>query len=390
MNLLAVTYVVPHPDAVSGASLVMFGQLKALAARHEVTLLAFAAAEKQERRAVAHLRSLGITVHELGGRWPSALIRWKRRGEHALRRLRHSPPAHSMTRIDPRMQHRIDRLLERQQFDLVHVESIGFGNYRFGPLVPSVLTEHEVGRVHEKRGIHWRAFQPTIWKQFDRIQVFTSRDAETVRMLVPELADRVRVNPFGIDIGMQVDPRREDPNSIVFVGGFRHLPNVDAASWLAAEIMPLLRSLHAGVRAIIVGSHPPDEVRALAGRDIDVMADVPAVEPFLEKAAVVVAPVRQGGGMRLKVLQAMAMGKAVVTTSIGAEGVAAFTERPLTIADDAQRFAGETAALLADIEKRRRLGEQARAFVQAHHTWEAYTERLEAIYAQVAPRRASR
>lgn len=94
--------------------------------------------------------------------------------------------------------------------------------------------------------------------------------------------------------------------------------------------------------------------------------------------------------MRVKVLQAMAMGKAVVTTPVGAEGLADVPDRPLVIAQDAQHFARETAALLADAEKRRRLGRRARAFVQTHHTWAAYVERLEAVYAEVAPNQTNR
>jgi glycosyltransferase involved in cell wall biosynthesis len=297
---------------------------------------------------------------------------------------------HSMTRIDPRMQGRINRLIAQQRFDLVHVESIGFGNYSFGSHLPSVLTEHEVGR-RQKGALHdkWTR-QPSIWKQFDRIQVFTPRDADTLRARAPELADRVRVNPFGIDIPPEADPQREHPNTIAFVGGFRHWPNVDAAQRLATEIMPLLRTMSPGVRASIVGSHPPEKVRALACDDIVVAVDVPEVAPFLEQAAVVVAPLHTGGGMRVKVLQAMAMGKAVVTTPIGAEGITEAPDRPLIVADDAQHFARETAALLADAEKRRRLGRRARAFVQAHHTWAAYVERLEAIYAEVAPNQTVR
>ena len=297
---------------------------------------------------------------------------------------------HSMTHIDPRMQGRIDRLIAQQRFDLVHVESIGFGNYNFGSHLPSVLTEHEVGRRQDAALHDERTRQPSTWKQFDRIQVFTPRDAGALRLRAPELAARVRVNPFGIDIPPKADPEREHPNTVVFVGGFRHRPNVHAAQWLVTEIMPLLRTMSPGVRASIVGSHPPENVRALACEDIVVAADVPSIAPFLEHAAVVVAPLHTGGGMRVKVLQAMAVGKAVVTTPIGAEGVTEAPDRPLIVADDAQHFARETAALLADAEKRRQLGQRARAFVQAHHTWAAYVERLEAIYAEVVPNHAVR
>jgi glycosyltransferase involved in cell wall biosynthesis len=145
--------------------------------------------------------------------------------------------------------------------------------------------------------------------------------------------------------------------------------------------MPVIRARRAGVRLTIVGSHPPREVRALARDNVVVTGRVPAVEPYLEQAAVVVAPVRMGGGMRLKVLQAMALGKAVVTTSIGAEGLAVGADRPpLAIADETAGFAGAVTRLLADEAERRVLGQSARAFVAANHSWSAYAERLEAMY----------
>jgi glycosyltransferase involved in cell wall biosynthesis len=112
---------------------------------------------------------------------------------------------------------------------------------------------------------------------------------------------------------------------------------------------------------------------------------VPEVEPWLEQAAVVLAPVRIGGGMRTKVLQGMAMGKAVVTTPLGAEGLSTVDgQPPLAIAQDAASLARVTAALLASARERRVLGARARAFVAKHFSAEAYVRRLEAIYAELA------
>src|SRR5207248_11047683 len=116
---------------------------------------------------------------------------------------------------------------------------------------------------------------------------------------------------------------------------------------------------------------------------------VPTVEPSLAGAAVVLAPLRTGGGMRLKVLQAMAHGKAVVTTPLGAEGLAvAGCEPPLVIARDAEELAHGTAELLGAGAARRRLGAAARAFVARHHGWSAYRERLETLYQELAAERA--
>jgi hypothetical protein len=116
------------------------------------------------------------------------------------------------------MQHLLDRLLGQQQFDLVQVEDIGLGIYRYQKQVPSVLTDHEVLTSDLNDHHDWQRFQPAIWGQFDRIQVFTPRDAAAVRTIAPDLADRVRINPFGVDIPPEPDPHQEEPDTVVFVG----------------------------------------------------------------------------------------------------------------------------------------------------------------------------
>jgi len=122
-------------------------------------------------------------------------------------------------------------------------------------------------------------------------------------------------------------------------------------------------------------------VLELAGPRVEVVPDAPSIEPHLEQAAVVLAPVRTGGGMRMKVLQAMASGKAVVTTSRGTEGYTGFgAEPPLVVADDAAGLAEESASLLADSPRRRGLGERAREFALRHHSPQAWAERLEGVY----------
>lgn len=386
MNILFVTFLVPHAQALSGAAVVIHGELTTLAARHKVTLVTVAAADAAESAALNDLRTSGVSVHEVGGSLPTSLIRWKRRLEQTLGQLRGGRPL-SARFSDPRIQRLVDRLLGRQPFDLLQVENIGLGRYRFQPGVPSVLTEHEVGRFSSDGRYDWEREDSTIWREFDRIQVFTSRDAAEIGRVAPELAERVRVNPFGIDVPPEIDRAKEDSSAVAFVGGFTHGPNVDAALWLASEIMPRLRGLCPGARLFLVGRNPPRSVRALASDDTIVTGQVPAIEPYLERATVVIAPVRTGGGMRVKVLQAMALGKAVVTTPLGAEGVdLARGEPPVAVASSAEEIAAVTAMLLANRDARVTLGERARAFVAEHHPWSAHRRRLEAIYSELISR----
>jgi glycosyltransferase involved in cell wall biosynthesis len=237
----------------------------------------------------------------------------------------------------------------------------------------------------------WQRYQRRIWGRFDRIQVFTERDADAVRLVAPALADRVRVNPFAVDLPSPCDPGREDEGSLLFVGNFTHPPNVDAARTLVQEIMPLLRERIPNLSLVIAGIHPPATLLALADRDVRVMGFVPDLDPLIDRAAVVIAPIRTGGGMRMKVLHSMAKGKAVVTTPRGAEGLTALTpDPPVAIGETSQTLADAIVDLLHHDEARRALGRRARSFVVAHFGPDAYARRLEAIYAELMPASSAR
>ena len=235
----------------------------------------------------------------------------------------------------------------------------------------------------------WTGFQRRAWRGFDRIQVFSGRDAEAIASLVPEVADRVRVNPFGLVLPPPADPALEVPGTVLFVGNFAHPPNRDAAIWLAGEIMPRVRARCPEATLRIVGTAPPPEVRELVGPGVELFADAPSVRPHIEAAAVVLAPVRTGGGMRMKVLQAIGAGKAVVTTARGTEGYTDFGEEPpLVVADGGEEIAAATAALLADDGRRLALGERARSFAERHHSPAAWAERLTAVYEEARAARS--
>ena len=150
--------------------------------------------------------------------------------------------------------------------------------------------------------------------------MFSRRDGEAIAESVPDVVARIRVNPFGIVLPERADRSLEVPGTMLFVGNFAHPPNRDAAIWLAREILPAVVARCPDARLRVVGAEAPAEVLALAGEHVEVFADAPSVSPHLDRAALVLAPVRSGGGMRMKVLEAIATGKAVLTTPRGAEG----------------------------------------------------------------------
>jgi len=271
--------------------------------------------------------------------------------------------------------------------------------FRYPAGVPTVFTYHEVlqprpvqwnpgpprrwpGWAFGELDWHrWSRFQLETWHRFDLMQVFSQRDADAVAALAPDVAPRVRVDPFGLVLPPVADPDRQLAGTVLFVGNFAHPPNRDAAIWLAREIMPAVWEQRPEARLRIVGTAPGPEVRDLAGPRVELVADAPSVLTHLEEAAVVMAPVRTGGGMRMKVLQAMSAGKAVVTTSRGTEGYTGFAEQPpLAVADSEAEIAAATVALLGDDRRRLALGASARAFAERHYSPEAWAERLTAVY----------
>ncbi|HET9185813.1 MAG TPA: glycosyltransferase, partial [Solirubrobacterales bacterium] len=341
-----------------------------------------------------------VEVHAADRRRPAPGRRRRRRQLRLATTWARGPwPWRTVWYADPGIQAILDRLGAGRDFDVVAIEDSAMSVFRYPAGLPSVFTHHEVlrprpltpppaaprrwpgwafGEIDWRR---WAGFQRQAWNRFDLVEVFSRRDADTLAELAPEVAPRVRVDPFGLVLPPAADPAREVAGTVLFVGHFAHSPNRDAAHWLAGEIMPAVRARAPEARLRIVGSEPPPEIRALAGPHVEVVADAPSVLPHLEEAAVVLAPVRTGGGMRMKVLQAMAAGKAVVTTGRGREGYDCFGEEPpLAVADEESGIAATTAALLADDEGRRELGARARGFAERHLGPDPWARRMTAVY----------
>lgn len=399
-----VTPMLPYPETPSAGPLGMYGTLSLLREQHQVTLATFAGPDHAEQAAIERLRASGVDLHAIWRMAPAGMARWQWRWRLGRGWLRGTRPLRALEFADRTMQQLLNRLLADRRFDLIQIEDNAMAGYDYKLGIPTVLTEHEVRYYAERRGDddasahrstpqqlfaagerrRWRRYQAAVWQRFDRVQVFTPRDAAAICAIAPAVAPRLRVNPFGVALPPGTDQSCTVDNTIVFVGGFNHWPNVDAALWLGNEIMPLLRASRPGVHLSIVGSQPPPSVRQLAATDITVTGRVPSVEPYLKQAALVLAPLRSGGGMRMKVLQAMALGKAVVTTPLGAEGLAvAGHATPLVIAESALEIADKVAHLLAAPDQRRTLECQARAFVEEHHSLAAYGRRLAEIYDQL-------
>jgi glycosyltransferase involved in cell wall biosynthesis len=405
VKILLITPMPPRPEAPGAIPLVLWAQLSGLVRRHDVTLVTFVGPEPGERWAVEQLRRDGHRVHAVEFEALTGLPRWWRRGRMAAQWGRGRYPRRTIWFADPRIQGVIDDVVSRHRFDIAAVEDNAMGVFRFPPTLPAILTEHEVRlprpvrwapgpwrawpkwAVTEADWHRWLAYQRSVWERFSDVQVFTSRDAHGVAEVAHGIPTRLHVNPFGVALPPVADPALQDPQVLLFVGNFRHPPNVDAARWLVQEVMPRIRFRKPKARLVIVGGGGQEALADERKCDaVEVTGEVPDMGAHLDRAAVVVAPVRIGGGMRMKVLHALAAGKAVVTTTRGAEGLIGQGRPPFLVSDDADGIAHETVRLLADPSLRRSLENRARRFVETHHSPEAYAGRLEKIYAGVIDR----
>jgi glycosyltransferase involved in cell wall biosynthesis len=170
------------------------------------------------------------------------------------------------------------------------------------------------------------------------------------------------------------------------------LPNEDGVAYFIREILPLIRQQVPQVSLRIVGRKPSADLESLAARqeNVELTGWVEDVRPFLARGAVCIVPLRIGSGTRLKIFEAMAMGKAVVSTSIGAEGLPVQPGENILMADDPHTFAQSVVSLLRDPTRRRKIGLAARKLVADNYSWERIADDFAAVLADVAARHAAK
>jgi len=215
--------------------------------------------------------------------------------------------------------------------------------------------------------------------------------SEDDRLRLEELAGiRAASIPTGVNT-TYFTPRREIevPGRLVFSGSMDWHPNEDAVCYFADEIFPLVRADVPGASFTIVGRNPGARVRDLAARPgVTVTGTLDDVRPSIAEGAVYVVPLRAGSGTRIKIFEALSMAKAVVSTSVGAEGLALESGRHFVAADTAHEFAHATIRLLRDPARRRLLGDAGRALVEANYSWSKVARQFEAHCEEVVAEHA--
>jgi glycosyltransferase involved in cell wall biosynthesis len=265
--------------------------------------------------------------------------------------------------------------------------------------IPSVLTLQNVGRhYYESRagaatgigakllGMEARRFTryDARWlPRYDRLIAVSERDAEDLR------ADGL-VNVDTVPNGVATDelaakPPSDEPATVLFTGTLSHPPNAEGIRWFADEAWPLVRNEHPDARLLIVGREPPASVLELGARDgVEVVGPVDEMGPFFERATVAVAPLRSGGGTRLKILEAFASGRPVVSTTIGAEGLEVADRRELLLADSPAEFAAGVTELLREGELRSTLATAGRELAVSRYDWRVLGDSLAATFERAA------
>ena len=374
MRILLIAAWCPLP-ADNGARIRAWNLLRALAEAHRVDLLAFAP-EPRHQAAEARLRELCADV-ELIPRDPfaaSPLGQWLG--------LLHPWPRSVVATFQPEMAAAVRRRLERR-YDLVVASCLAAARYATAvPRVPRILDDLELGSQVDQLErantlllkaryklslVKARRYLADTLRHFHAVIVASAREQRLVRSCCPATT-RLEVVPNGADL---TSPSAPLPlplaDLLVYAGSLRYGPNLEAVRWFARKVLPIVRGVRPGARLRVTGARASGVDLA----DVEQTGYLDDVRPAVASAWAEVVPLLSGSGTRLKVLEAMALGTPVVSTSKGVEGLEVEPGRDLLVADGAAAFADATSRLLGDPALRARLSSAGRALVHARYDWKA-------------------
>ena len=387
------------PD--TGGKIRSYNILRQLAKHHAVTFFTFYAAHENDVH--AELSQIFQRVIQI----PLALPPAKSAGElldYAVHLFSREP--YNLTKYcRPVVRKKLRALLQEETYDVILCDFLSAaGAIPWDWPCPKVLFTHNVEAVIWQRHYEvarnplWKALSWREWKRMeaaerkylqraDHVLAVSENDrAAFARFLDPQ---KLTVTPTGADTEFfQPGGEKELPNSLVFTGSMDWLPNEDGILYFANEIFPLIRRQVPDATLCIVGRKPSRRLKDLASRvpNIQLTGWVEDVRPYLAQRAVCIVPLRIGGGTRLKIFEAMSMAKAVVSTSIGAEGLPVKNGEHLLMADDPASFAESTLRLLGNASQRAEIGEAARHLVQENYSWATVSKGFAQVLENVVKR----
>lgn len=385
MRILIIANLVPFPPN-SGARIRIYQFLRRISGDHEVHF----ACHAWDRDAVANADRLKelcagvvtgrVQTHHAPGMIPRMLYQIGR-GRPPELSLRHSPELAANIR----------QIVSGTKFDIIHIEEYFMGSYLDhlpkGHGARLLVTFHNVGFSQMKgmSGISrnplikmWHRgnaallaqWEPRLAKSVHRCITVSERDRELLLDRDPSLLIDVVANGTDTKMYKPLEPP-DGPPAFLFIGDMRYPPCVDGARFFASEILPRIRRRVPAAEFWIVGREPTSDICRLHGNGVHVVGAVDDVVRYYRKCHVSVVPLRAGGGTRLKVLEAMALGRPIVSTTLGAEGLGLNHGEHLLIADDAENFAAQSLRALQDNEMVSAMTSRSRLLVESSYDWDA-------------------
>lgn len=391
MKILFLSPRLPLP-ADTGGKIRTFNILKQIAKIAQVHLLCFSF-EKNDQDHIKDFKKLGVEV-TLVPVEESTLFQ-------KITGVVFSSLPFSIAKYNsPRMRQAIENLLETQAFDAVHVDHLHMAHYTdCFKSIPCFLDEHNVEfkilercrdveasflkkLLYQQQAAKMKVFEVQIIKKFKAVFA-CSLDDQKVLNDVSFSVSSIHVIANGVDTTYFNTPKsNEFEEAIVFTGSMDWLPNDDAITYFCGKILPLIWQKQGSVKFYVVGKNPSTLVKDLAARDARVIVTgrVDDVRPYIHRSMVFIVPLRIGGGTRLKILEAMSMCKAVVSTTIGAEGIEYTNGKNILLGDEPQDFADRVLQLLNNHQTSDELGVAARKLVCDRYDWNIIGQKLKTIY----------
>ncbi len=396
MRILFLTQLLPYPPD-SGPKIRMYYVLRYLAERHEVTLVALVRGNEREED-VAHLRGLCQTVHTVHLS-RSAL----RNGYFLARSLLAGQPFTIVRDRVPEEDRLLDRLLVTGNYDAFHADQLYTAQYGLSRLslngVKTVVDKHnayfamvqrlaDVERNPLKRRLLTREahlladYEATVCRSYDHVLTVTDHDREVLGKLSGQ-PDKMLTVPICVDTEvLQPVERVHGAYELTMVGSMFYPPNVDGVCWFIREVYPVVQAAYPEVKLNVIGARPAPAIRQLAAKNstIHVAGYVDDLTPYLRRTAAMIVPLRSGSGMRVKIVDALARGVPVVSTTVGAEGLDVIPGRHLLVADRPAGFAEALLRLLRDPDWGQRLARAGRHLAETRYHWRRIYTALDEIY----------
>ncbi|HUU52831.1 MAG TPA: glycosyltransferase [Candidatus Heimdallarchaeota archaeon] len=392
MKILLTCKEFPHSKVIGGP-IIIYNRLKHLSKNHLVSLAAFSREEDEK-----YVSSVEGYCHDL----KLIPLPPKRSPLKTTKDFFFSPIPHYFLRVhdSPKMSKTIADMVAKDHYDFVIGEYSVMGQFiHKNPLLPPVrriISVHEcyyLARLKDYRFHKWgrkklrelinlkglKKYEFDMYSQADKVLTLTPQGRDELLAIRPDLD--IAIVPHGVDVEhfSYSDPS-EGEQSVVFVGNYLHYPNVDAVLYFHQEIWSKVKAICPKLKFIIVGKSPPLEIQDLTqDESITVTGRVDDVTPYIREGQIFICPVRLGGGFRGKILEAMAVGRPIVSTSLGAEGIPSKNGENIIIADDTEDFAVGIEKLLKDRDLYERIRQAGRKLVAEKYAWAKGVEVLEGI-----------